>query len=59
MQSISRRPILRRGFLSALLAVTLLSSTVLAWQQGSAGTAVATSKATHIHFVVTPLRKSL
>lgn len=47
MQSISRKPFLRRGFLSALLTFTLLSSTVLAWQQQSAaGTAVATSKAT-------------
>jgi hypothetical protein len=45
MQSISRMDFLRRGFLSALLAITLLSPTALVWAQGAAATAVATSKA--------------
>jgi hypothetical protein len=45
MPSISRKDFLRRGFLSALLAITLLSPTALVWAQGATATAVATSKA--------------
>lgn len=45
MQSISRKDFLSRVFLSALLAITLLSPTALVWAQGATATGVATSKA--------------
>lgn len=45
MQSLSRR-FYQRGFVSALLAVTLLSSSALAWQSGTPASATRTAAAT-------------